>query len=346
MNKILYSGLRFHHHNRGSGYDLVASNSDCHISANSMLFGGMPDHSALRKIGLFLADLKTALVGLRFDLVHYYYPEDTALFSPWILRFFGKKIVFTIHLSEDIWLHQGVAARTFFLNKMCLRAADVVITLSTAQTHIFQQTFPRKFVTFVPHGFEPDQKELARRVIDERRRCRNIIVVGDNFRDHDLLHAVIADKRSALFMFHLIGFRAETKKRFEKHNNTICHGRLTTERFEDLLCSSFVMFLPLIYATANNALLEAHKFSVPAICSKVGGIEDYALESTRLIRTSDQFWEEVGKLTRLSQDEYFELCDALRRAAIQRFSWPLIVSRLNSIYNDALSNARAAQGER
>ncbi|HBG05171.1 MAG: hypothetical protein A2075_02715 [Geobacteraceae bacterium GWC2_58_44] len=320
MGKTLYSGFRFSHHNQGSGYDNIVADRRHYVCGNSLPFGSCPEPSPLRKINFLLVDLYTLCRGLGYPVIHYFYPENTAYLSPLILGVLGKKIVFTVHLAEEAWLAPG---RTPFgwLKRQGLKRADLIITLSSDQARKLKELFPHKEVRFVPHGMElghppPDDGVLAR-----RRAELKIAVVGSNYRDFEMLERIVALRSSRPVTFHLVGLNQHDRRRFAGMAGVLCHNRLDSAQYEALLQSSFLMALPLSYATANNALLEAHKYHLPSVCSDIPGISDYALGDTMLFRSAGDFWHAFDRLARLTPEGYRDLCLRTNREAQARFTW-------------------------
>lgn len=331
--RVLYAGLRFQHHQYGSGYDLVAPPDAAHVRAESVpLLGSRPDGSLPRKLALVLADVVTLLRGLRHDVVHYYYPEDTAFFSARLLSWMGKRIVLTIHLDDAAWLHGRGMGRTFSLKQAVMRCADVIITLSTAQRDRFQAHFPDKLVTFVPHGFQPLTEAIPADQLLRRQHDARLLVIGENYRDFDLLARIIDQRSGRAVRFHLIGVGETARRRFSGLPSVVVHPRLSDKAYSDLLDGSFALLLPLSFATANNALLEAHKWALPSFCPDIDGARDYATRQTELFTDAADFWQRFDRLARATPHAYVARCRDLTEDAGMRFQWSSVRSSLSQVY--------------
>ena len=334
--RVLYTGLRFQHHQPGSGYDLVAPRGAAHVSADRVpLIGGRRDGSTPRKLSLAVADVVTLLRGLRHRVIHYYYPEDTAFLSAPVLRLLGRRIVFTLHLVDAVWLEGRGMGWTFRFKQSSLRHAHVIVTLSSAQQRRFAACFPDKQVVFVPHGFEPLAQPVAVAQFMRRHAGRQLLVVGENYRDFDQLARIVAGRGERDVTFHLVGVGAAARRRFESSPGVVVHDRLSDAAYALRMDSSFALLLPLSFATANNALLEAHKWALPVFCSDVEGARDYATAQTQCFADDADFWRRHDQLAALSATDYIAHSRASAADAQARFRWDAVRLALRAVYAGA-----------
>ena len=334
MGSVLFSGFRYSHHNLGSGYDGVVHNNRDYVCGNLLPFSTYPEPSYARKLNFLLVDVLTLIRGMKYSAIHYFYPEDTSFFSPLILKCIGKTIIYTIHSDKERWL--SPARNPFWwMKRQCLKhAAGVVISLSSAQAIEFQQLFPDKRVFFVPLGLDmntpaPGDEQLIKR-FDQLR----VVMVGSNYRDFDMLEKIIRSRSIRPATFHLIGLDKANRKRFANVPGVTCYDRLEAEEYAELLQSSFIMALPLTFATANCALLEAHKFYLPAVCSDIPGVRDYATEDTVLFSRYEDFWNAFDRLVSLGFPAYRDVCVRTHKEAQARFSWSKIRRELITALQD------------
>jgi len=331
--RVLYSGFRYHHHNQGSGYDAVVADPHHYVSSERLPFADYAETTITRYINFLLVDLITLARGLRYDTVHYFYPEITAYLSPWLLRLLGKRIVFTVHLTESDWLGPPRSALHKFRQRS-LGAAHAIAVLSRSQRAIYSQAFPDKEVIFVPHGHAFDSASAFSDELFERRlRNRRLVVVGVTYRDLDLLERIVLQRGSREVAIHLVGMNDAVRHRFEPHECVTYHPRLDPTTYDELLRESFALLLPLTFATANNALLEAYDCYLPVFASRVHGIADYAVDGDRsLFSSPEEFWSKYDALAGLSADDLRDWCGELREMAKDRFSWPNIRAQLAQLY--------------
>lgn len=331
---VLFSGFRYRHHNPGSGYDQVVPDPGRYVSGKKLPFATRLESTRPRHVNFLLLDLTTIVRALHYDTVHYFYPEATAYLSPWILRLLGKRIVYTVHLDQTYWLgpprsiHQRI-------KQFSIRAADVIVVLSSHERDVFSQAFPDKVVSFVPHGFsfsnddEPSVKLFEERTLPPRR----LVVVGSNYRDFGMLERILAKRGSRDVRIDLVGVDDAVQQRFSSHSEVVCHPRLDSESYNKLLRESFALLLPLTFATANNALLEAYNCYLPALLSRVDGVTDYVADGDHsLFSSPEEFWSKYDALAAIDPMDLRDYCIELHAAARDRFSWNRIHAELANLY--------------
>jgi glycosyltransferase involved in cell wall biosynthesis len=306
MVRLLYSGFRWSHHDELSGYHHVVPSQRDYVDGNKLPGGGSPFRSLANRLNLFLIDIATCIRGLRHDVVFMFYPEQTVYFSPLFLKWFKVKIVYAVHLKDDYWFQPG-SSMSLRIKKWQMRFVDHFIVLSRDQLISWESRFPGK-VSFIPHGaWCPQDGESP-------AQFRPWIgIVGDNYRDYDLMREVILhfDRACPEVVFHLIGVD-KTKLQFPPdQRNVIVHGRLNTEAYRRKLSECSLIYLPLTFATANNALLEGLSSGTPVACNEVGGIRDY-LFSDEYIANDGEELEAVYR----------------RRAAMTEAEWSLEQKRM------------------
>lgn len=332
--RVLYSGFHYLHHNPGSGYDHVVPDRRHYVNGERLPFADRLESTKPRHLNFLLLDLITLVRALRYDTVHYFQPESTAYLSPWILRLLGKRIVYTVHLADSQWL--GPTRSTHHrIKQKSLRAAHAIVALSSQQREVFGQAFPDKVVGFVPHGFTfTDVDEPTVELFDTRTRPpRRLVVVGSNYRDIDMLESIVQQRGSRDVRIELVGMDEASRSRFGRYAEVVCHPRLDADTYDRLLWESFALVLPLTFATANNALLEAYRCYLPAFLSRIDGVTDYAADGDRSLFSSPaEFWSKYDALAALGPSELREYCIGLHTAARDRFSWPEVRAELADFY--------------
>ncbi|OAN42376.1 glycosyltransferase family 4 protein [Mycolicibacterium iranicum] len=331
--RVLYSGFHYLHHNPGSGYDAVVADPRDYVSGARLPFADRLESTKPRHLNFLLLDLITVLRALRYDTVHYFYPESTAYLSPWILRFLGKRIVYTVHLDDSQWFG-GTRSVHHRIKQKSMRAAHAIVVLSAQQRGVFQAALPEKLVSFVPHGFTFDGPEPSLDLFERRTRDpRRLVLVGSNYRDFDMLEQILAQRGSRSVHVDLVGMDEAARRRFTGRDGVVCHPRLDADGYVGLLRGSFALLLPLTFATANNALFEAYNCYLPAFVSRVDGVTDYAADGDRsLFSSPEEFWSKYDALAALNATRLREYCLELNSAARERFSWDRIRAELTGVY--------------
>jgi glycosyltransferase involved in cell wall biosynthesis len=333
-NRVLYNGIHYLHHNPGSGYDQVVQDPDHYVDGRQLPFADRLESTRPRHLNFLMMDLMTIFRGLRYDTVHYFQPEATAYLSPRVLRKFGKRIVYTVNLADSEWLGP-TRSRHHRIKQSSLRAAHAIVVLSSQQGGVFGEAFPDKQVRFVPHGFTfGTDREPSVEVFEKRTRApRRLVVVGSNYRDFDMLELILAQRGSREVEIDLVGMDDAARHRFAGQTGVVCHPRLDADRYNNLLWESFGLLLPLTFATANNALLEAYNSCLPAFMSRIDGVTDYAADGDRsLFSSPEEFWTKYDSLAALDPPQLRDYCVTLKSTAEERFSWPTVRAELAELY--------------
>ncbi|MFB1294606.1 glycosyltransferase [Mycobacterium sp. pW049] len=331
--RVLYSGFHYLHHNPGSGYDAVVPDPRDYVSGARLPFADRLESTRPRHLNFLLLDLITLIRALRYDTVHYLYPESTAYLSPRILRRLGKRIVYTVHLDDSQWFGDTRSVH-HRIKQNSMRAAHAIVVLSAQQRGVFQAALPDKSVSFVPHGFTFDSPPPPLELFEMRTRDpRRLVLVGSNYRDFDMLEGILAQRGSRPVQVDLVGMDEAARSRFTGRDGVVCHPRLDADSYDGLLRESFALLLPLTFATANNALFEAYNCYLPAFVSRIDGVTDYAADGDRsLFSSAEEFWSKYDALAALEPSELRGYCVTLNSAARDRFSWNEIRAELDRVY--------------
>lgn len=273
--KVLYSGFVDHNHSKFGGYDNIIRfpETDKVILSNNCFLGEINKKYRLRKIPLSICDIKTRLSKNQFDICHLFYGEITMI--PFIPYSKSKKCKNVITLHLDITKQRF--HKSFIRN---LNSFDGKIVLSSQQKEYYSSQFGIE-TTFIPHGF--DKPIFNETVLTDRDgkgfdfEAINLVTSGSNYRDYDtLLEAVSCLKDDDKFIFHLVGTNSIWKNKFEPYPNVRIYNRLDDDSYYSLIKFCDYNFLPVTFATANNALLEAQSIGISSILPKIPGILDYA----------------------------------------------------------------------
>jgi len=324
--EVLYSGFKWVHHDDHSGYHHVVPDANDYIDSGSLWGGRTKIGSFRRKINMVIAEVLTLLRARRYRVVFYVYPENSALFfSAPILKLMGKQIVYALHLGEKYWNRQG--SIFFRIKKHNLKFVDHFVVLSSQQQRLYEQQFPGR-VSLIPHGVWLEDSFTSLPLSPPR-----VCVVGDNFRDYDLLRRII-ERFAVLFPqihFDLIGMQYGKLGEVAHAASVTCHARLSKTEYAQVIKGATFMLLPLHFATANNALLEAQALGIPVLCNRVDGVTDYLPDDSYLFDDIEHLCSLVE--ARLTMDEKQRAAEsaALIKHLEQNFSWPVVRTRVISL---------------
>lgn len=320
MLKILFSGYRDPLHSSAGGYDWISKMPQTEaIFADNVPFGFIPQHKRGKFINVFFLELVSKFKARKFDILHHFYGDNLKLKC-------GKsnnyKTVATVHM--DI---KGRKNQDHFIR--VLRSLDGVIVLSTSQKRELKKYGIN--AEFIPHGFNKPAFEKIETGVDHSKL--NIVVSGSNYRDIDTLLKTVKKclERRPDIVFHLLGQPKEIKDILTSYNNCICYKRLDDNTYYSLISDCDYNFLPLTFATANNALLEAQFLGVTSILPNISGISDYAAPPSLNIyyNTQEELDNIFVSLTKSAQS------DAIVNYA-KRFEWCNIYPLLYDYYKSLL----------
>jgi glycosyltransferase involved in cell wall biosynthesis len=263
-----------------------------------------------------------------WDVVHFLDGEHSGRYLPGILKFGGRS-----SLPVIATFHQPPEIAESILNGDLLRRLDHVIVVSPTQAQFFGQFIPAERLHVVLHGvdtsfFAPGNRTRA----NARLKC---VTVGNWLRDWDVVRAVATALPE-------MDFEVVTgaKLRLMPANVSIRLG-LDDDRLASLYRSADVLFLPLLGATANNALLEGIASGLPVVSSDLAAIRAY-LRGTEAILVSHDADDFIAALRLLQTDESHRSAMAAQaRARAEELSWPRVAKLHQAIYEQALGRPRS-----
>jgi glycosyltransferase involved in cell wall biosynthesis len=324
--RVLYSGFRWDHHDEVSGYHHVVASSADYVDGGALWGGHSAVGSRLRRINFLLIDVLTVVRALRYRSVLLFYPEQTGYFSAPILRMLGKKVIYVVHLGEDYWLERDDSL-FLKLKRFNLRFVSKFITLTQQQKSIFESRFPGK-VARIPHGTWCRTRNPAQGPASDNKL--HLTVVGDTYRDYALLARIIVFflHTNPNVVFDLVGMKYEKLGESRRATNVVCHGRLDSRQYQDIIENSLFLLLPLKFATANNALLEGLVAGIPVICSNAHGVCEYLPEGDYVFDSIEDLALKVQRRSQLTQAERTAEAEMLTSFVKENYSWDVIRNRV------------------
>ncbi|MGY0575768.1 glycosyltransferase [Bradyrhizobium sp. RDM12] len=299
---VLYSGFRWPHHDKDSGYDHVVMSAADYVNGNLLLWGDAPIGSVKRRFNFLLIDLMTIFRSWRYSAVVIFYPEQTVFVSPICLRIMRKRVVCVLHLGIDFWSQREntVAQR---LKLISFRCVSCFITLSRHQQVQLSKLFNSEMVV-IPHGMLCDGAIN----LNAKREAR-ITIIGDNYRDYAAIEEIIGltCRSHPKVKFDMIGVDREKLISLKESANAVFYPHLSSSEYKAIVQRSLFILLPLTFASANNALLEGMSCGIPVYCSNIEGVRDYLLGDEYLFGSPTDVARIITE--RLQQDEPARLAE-------------------------------------
>ena len=326
---LLIASHIYPHHSPTSGYgQLCGYLPGRKLLSTDELFGDAGEGSLRWRINQRLFDLRILRESRQAKLLHVLYAENhpSPLF-PAIRRLNPAiKMVGTFHLP--------LGYRSMKKSLAMLDHFDGIVALTAAHAEEIRRALPGKKVWFIPHGRTFDRVQ-----VDSCASARNpffdIVTVGSNYRDWMCYGQILKLARPHFprWRFHLVGGGERGVYWFGKDPDVITHPRLTEEEYFNLLNSARALLLPLKFASANNALLEAHSVGLPAVCTDLPGVRDYSVGTTRF------FTDAAGAVSQLEQlaaleDASTSVLRTRTREEGRRFEWQAISRQVENAYRE------------
>lgn len=326
---VLYSGFIDPNHSAFGGYHNIIYYPNCKkvLLMQNYFLGKLPSKYKLRRIPARLLDLDTRRQRHKYDITHLFYGEMTMI--PYIpyRKDPQHKTVITLHVDvEEHWCYK------YFIKN--LKSFDGIIVLSTQQQEYYKNKHGIE-TTFIPHGFNTPvfkfklPKDIKGNIIDTNHI--NLITSGKNYRDFETLSKVIDRfKDNSRFIFHLVGTPADIKTQLTSYPNVKIYPRINNDEYYSLIKSCDYGFLPVTFATANNALLETQAIGIKSILPRIPGILDYAAKENIFYNDYENLINIIDHLPKSS------ISDEILSHA-QKFRWENIYHQLDKFYSDLLS---------
>ena len=268
-------------------------------------------------------------------LIHFLYPENCFL-SGCFQRSFNGKVLLTLHQPESVLSSFRTSPQGLSFIETAQRA-DRLVAMSPHVVECYQKFFENQSVRVIPHGVDTNYFTPGNDISDSPL----ILTLGNWRRDFKLWQAVAEDflKRGRPEMFCLVT-NPENRKQFglKKTANTIFMQGISDLELRELYNRSKALFLPLLDAVANNAMLEGLSMGKQILVSDLPATRFYGagqvacLDKDATIETASNALSKLLDTSVLQESRL-----GIRKYAEANFSWTKIVNNYQEEYSSLLS---------
>jgi len=182
-----------------------------------------------------------------------------------------KRLIVCLHQPPS-WL------KVHWHDTRTLQGLGAILCMSNEAAH-YLGSITQDPVHKIRHGVALDFFQPA--PISSSTNPPKLLVVGQWLRDFDTLErtfSILANRRPDIELDCVIprpAWNSEPLVRLAGYKNVRWHCDLSPEQLRTLYQEASLLLLPLIDATANNAIVEACACGLPIISTAVGGIPEY-----------------------------------------------------------------------
>jgi glycosyltransferase involved in cell wall biosynthesis len=268
------------------------------------------------------------------DVVHVLYGDEQLDLLLRRRQFLSCPLIVTFHLPPH-----RVRERFEETQRHLVSGIDLAVVVARNQLQSFGDWLGENRVIYVPHGI--DTVRFCPSDRQPRRDCVRLITVGDHMRDWKALDEIIdqCQARKLGVRFDIVALKHGLSGSAHLPNVHF-HSRIPEEHLIRLYREAHALLLPIIDATANNAVLEALACGTPVISTAVGGIPDYVDQTCGWLFEMS----EVDRIVSLIADICNKQEVALSRRVAARnkaldFSWESVAAKMRKVY-EVVANGR------
>jgi len=270
--------------------------------------------------------IASCLAG-RADIVHFLEGEHARLF---LIRF--VRLAHLSRVKTVVTFHQPPEILRGLVNEGLLRWIDHVVLVSPSQLPFFLPHVPEDRIDVILHGV--DVEFFSPLISRKEARDFRCVTVGHWLREWNVLRQIASALPEVIFDVVPAGRQID----FGGLANVHLHRSIDDASLAQVYRSADVLLLPLIDATANNALLEGMASGLPVVVTDLPGIRTYLPDCGGVFVPNNSVDGFIAALQSLQRDT--GLRHALGRSARARaeeLAWPRLVPEYEALYRKVLA---------
>ncbi len=292
--------------------------------------------------GDFLAEHRVLLACIRgkVDVVHALYGDEQVNILLRRRHQLRARLVVSFHLPSRL-----VADRWRDQPAHLMDAIDAVVVVSRAQLDDYRHWFGEERVVYIPHGIDT-QRFCPPETFVPAHEVR-LVMVGDTYRDWETLHrfADICARENLPVGIDAV-VPADARRYFIGCDNVTTHTGICEDALIDLYQRADALLLPVLDATANNAILESLACGTPVISTATGGIPDYVDETSGWLFAPRGQRAIADLVAGIARDR--SVASAKRagaRAKSLEFCWQTVVEQTRAVHAAVMNGVSPARAE-
>ena len=254
-----------------------------------------------------------------FDIVH-------SLYSDCSFHLRDQSYTVTFHVLPGVTIYHEWKQKIFIwlkyriIQERAFKRAKAIVCVSRNLLVRIPKKFAHKS-QFIPHGVDTAFWDPALANYSEHIDGKPyLLCVGSHGADLSTLKELVT--RNSGIRFVLLGLGDE----LVQCGNVQKLSRVSDEELRNLYYGAMAVVKPLLFATANNSLLEALSMGKTVVTNRIDGVKDY-VDDTTCVFIENLPNLDLSGLTNQTLDQ-----GQIRRFAINKYSWKVILEQYLRCY--------------
>lgn len=262
-------------------------------------------------------------------IAHFLFAEFAGPRWTWPFRRRGARIVGTFHVSPR--------RQPSVIGRMDLGVYDALSVVSrTMIPFMLERGYPEERIFVTLHGVDTDYFKPSGSRPSAGEGPLQGLLVGATERDHAFAAEVMAKLPDGVM--HLkVATRPGLRGAYRDARNVTLLDHQDDTALLRIYQEADLLMMPLLDATANNALLEAMACGTPVMTNRVGGVPEYVEPGCNFLMEGKNVDEWVARLEQMHRDR---AALAARRPAVRAWaetlSWRAVAPQFAAMYRHVM----------